>query len=355
MPKFEYNPNNTEGHYPTSIDFIDTEIKKGNKIVATDLVDLYDTYPETQTPDQGDALKYDGNSGIWIPDVGAGGNSCNPFYGYNQSGYSDNSIFIDENTTTPGYGEYDHPFSSIQDCLYFLNQCKTVPFGIILTIQLLSNINIYDNTVLNYIQGDKLEINGNDNTINLYYTELDQLNNEYIPLHLYNNHSIKEIYNVNINHSLIYTTEQYTTDTNGKVDSINGTPVSQLITTEYNEDIYALKINNHSVVKMNNIHNTSINDEIIINKISSSGENDRYDIIYIHKHNIFLDNRSILISDNLTLDKIKVDNSTIIVEKNEYLFDITLWNNSTFILNNAVVHPNVDIYESVYIIEGVEQ
>ena len=80
MPKFEYNPNNTEGKYPTSIDFIDTEIKKGDKIVATDLVDLYDTYPESQTPNQGDALVYDATDGIWKPGEGAG-SSCGVFRG----------------------------------------------------------------------------------------------------------------------------------------------------------------------------------------------------------------------------------------------------------------------------------
>ena len=81
MPKFQYNANNTEGAYPTSIDFIDTEIKKDDKIVATDLVDLYDTYPESQTPQQGDALVYDDFDGIWKPGDGVG-SSCRVFEGY---------------------------------------------------------------------------------------------------------------------------------------------------------------------------------------------------------------------------------------------------------------------------------
>ncbi len=62
MALFRYNNDNTEGAYPTSIDFIDTEIKKNDKIVATDLVDLYDT--DIDFLEDGDVLVYHSVDGM---------------------------------------------------------------------------------------------------------------------------------------------------------------------------------------------------------------------------------------------------------------------------------------------------
>jgi len=166
MPSFKYNANNTEGAYPTSIDFIDTEIKKGDKIVATDLVDLYDTYPENETPNQGDALVYDDVDGIWKPGEGAG-SSCNIFIGYDERnrGYTEHSVFVKQNDTSNGDGTYRDPFLYLEDCLEFLNNCKVIPDEITLTIELLSDVTLTDYISLNHLQGHNISINGNGNRI----------------------------------------------------------------------------------------------------------------------------------------------------------------------------------------------
>jgi len=79
MTIFKYDPNNTEGKYPDAMVVEGAELKKGDKIVATDIVDLYDT--DINNPVDQQALTYVGDK--WINgEVTGGGNGCNVFVGY---------------------------------------------------------------------------------------------------------------------------------------------------------------------------------------------------------------------------------------------------------------------------------
>jgi len=78
MTTFKYDSNNTEGAYPTAMVVEDAELKKGNKIVATDIVDLYDT--DINNPQDKQALTYVGDK--WINGEVTGGGECNVFEGY---------------------------------------------------------------------------------------------------------------------------------------------------------------------------------------------------------------------------------------------------------------------------------
>jgi len=78
MTIFKYDKNNTEGAYPTALVAEGTELKKGNKIVATDIVDLYDV--DINNPQDKQALTYE--NGKWVNGNVTGGTSCNLFEGY---------------------------------------------------------------------------------------------------------------------------------------------------------------------------------------------------------------------------------------------------------------------------------
>lgn len=81
MNEFKFDPNNTEGSWPTAMVVDGGEIKKGPKMVATDIVDLYDT--NINNPQDAQQLIY--ATDIWINGEGSGGGTCNVFGGYEGS------------------------------------------------------------------------------------------------------------------------------------------------------------------------------------------------------------------------------------------------------------------------------
>lgn len=78
MNEFKFDPNNTEGSWPTAMVVDGGEIKKGPKMVATDIVDLYDT--DINNPQ--DAQQFIYATDIWINGEGGGSGTCNVFGGY---------------------------------------------------------------------------------------------------------------------------------------------------------------------------------------------------------------------------------------------------------------------------------
>ena len=87
MNIFKNDENNTEGHQPVAMVVEGAEIKKGAKILATDIVDLYDT--DINNPTDQQVLVFDGPSQMWINGNATGG-GCNVFSGYN--GYVDGPL-----------------------------------------------------------------------------------------------------------------------------------------------------------------------------------------------------------------------------------------------------------------------
>ena len=158
MPQFKFDKNNTEGHYPTAFVAQDAEIKKNGKIVATDLVDLYDV--DINNPQNNQALTY--NNGKWINGIVTSGGACDIFTGYNEHGYT-NSVFINKDTTiTNPNGSYDRPFKSLKECFDWLrNHCSIIPEEISLKIQLLTDVIVSEKTYLNHPYGHRITIEGN--------------------------------------------------------------------------------------------------------------------------------------------------------------------------------------------------
>jgi hypothetical protein len=66
QPKIVWNSDNSEGHYPVAYEFRNTELRRGDKIVSTDISDCYDTdtsiTPGTLTP----VLVYNELRELWI-------------------------------------------------------------------------------------------------------------------------------------------------------------------------------------------------------------------------------------------------------------------------------------------------
>ena len=142
MTKLRYNPNNTEGHYPTSFDFVDTELRKDDKIVATDLVDLYDV--DVSNVSDGDILVYDDSVQKWVPGQASAG--CDTIL-------QDTIIEIND---------YGSQFSTLKECFDWLrNNCKKIAENATLTILLESDQYIGEKTCLNHPYGHRIRIIGN--------------------------------------------------------------------------------------------------------------------------------------------------------------------------------------------------
>jgi len=151
MTEVKWNPNNTEGHWSVSYDFLDTEIRKDNKIVATDIVDLYDV--DVTGVVDGQILVFDGNRQLWVP--GEAGANCSIIE-------EDTNIYI---------GGFGADFHSIEDCFNWLrNNCIIISENAILKIIINSTITVDEKTDLNYKYGHRIILTGNNyQTIYLQY------------------------------------------------------------------------------------------------------------------------------------------------------------------------------------------
>jgi len=142
MPKITYNPNNTEGKYPTAFEFRETELRKDDKIVATDLSDLYDV--ELTNLQDGDILSYEDSIQKWVNTSSGNGGGCN--------------IITEDTEIMVGIG-FD--FESIQECFSWLNEnCITIQST--LTISIMNDMDLVENVYLNHPYGENIHIEGND-------------------------------------------------------------------------------------------------------------------------------------------------------------------------------------------------
>ena len=82
--KFKFDQNNTEGNYPTAFVADHQEIKKGNKVLATDLTDLYDV--SISDPQNSHYLIYDSQLQKWVNREvhGESVKECFKIYGFDQ-------------------------------------------------------------------------------------------------------------------------------------------------------------------------------------------------------------------------------------------------------------------------------
>ena len=209
-PYLTWEETNDQGHYPTAFCFRWTELKKGEKIVATDIVDLYDVDINTNTLADGDLLTYEEASQKWINQVGGGGGGgCNVITGYNYGAYT-NSLFVNATTlATTRNGSFQSPFISLDECfLWLCKQCITLPKNDIITIQMLSDLHVTTTTSLNFLYGYNLIINGNNNTLTIDFqlNSLSYSNGTFYPdsytntfLSISNSHSINKIENCTLN------------------------------------------------------------------------------------------------------------------------------------------------------------
>ncbi len=120
-PRYYYEKNNTEGKYPTAFRFDDTEIKKDNEAVATDLVDCYDTDIPTSINDKA-TLNYNSTTTLWEPGESSGGSGACKRIG--------DDLYVGEN----------EQFKSLAECFYWLNvNCIFIPEEQTVTIHVTDN------------------------------------------------------------------------------------------------------------------------------------------------------------------------------------------------------------------------
>jgi hypothetical protein len=149
MSKFTYNPNNTEGKYPTALEVRDMELRKDDKAVATDLVDLYDV--EITDPQDKEIIVYDSQKSKWVN--GEPGGSCD--------------TITTTTTITVGDGG-DYP--DLKTCFEALRaNCKKISEEAYLYIVLVSDLRIRERASLNHPYGHRIIIDGKNNyTITTY-------------------------------------------------------------------------------------------------------------------------------------------------------------------------------------------
>jgi len=180
MTKMEYNPNNTEGHHSTSFDFMDTEIRKNDKIVATDLTDLYDV--EINNVQDGEILVYDESKQKWVN--GEAGGQCD--------------IITVDTTFDVGFGR---EFENLNKCFEWLREnCKVISEDAIVTIIMHNNeIILHDPVSLNHPYGHRIMIDGQGYYISKkyyldYYKQLiyDKFYSVYVSCGYYHTMAIKQ-------------------------------------------------------------------------------------------------------------------------------------------------------------------
>jgi alpha-tubulin suppressor-like RCC1 family protein len=145
MSKFTYNPNNTEGKYPTAFEVRDMELRKDDKAVATDLVDLYDV--EITDPQDKEIIVYNTQKSKWVN--GEPGAVCD---------------IIDTDTTITVGTNGDYP--NLKTCFDDLRaNCTKIAEDVYLYILLLSDLEIEERTSLNHPYGHRIIIKGDNHTI----------------------------------------------------------------------------------------------------------------------------------------------------------------------------------------------
>jgi len=209
MTTLVFNANNTEGHHDTAFEFRDTELRKGAKKVATDLVDLYDVYIDGPTNDQ--VLTYNEDLGKWVNADAVGGSSSG--CGLQFFGYGGGNMYVSNTGSETGTGTSSNPFSTIgQLFAWLIGKCYAVPIDTVITIHLMSDIVISEVEYWNYNSGNSFIIDGhgykiisnqyvyyNSTTFLVRETDLNLNGNIYLS----DCHGIRKIQNVEFYHNLI--------------------------------------------------------------------------------------------------------------------------------------------------------
>ncbi len=153
MEHLFFDNDNKEGKYPTAFVAEGIELKKGEKAVATDLVDFYDVEIDDNTLSDGQALIYNSSKQKWVNGDAGGGLGCNVFTGYNTSEYT-NAIVIPEH------------FNTLSECFNFLRgNCFVIPAQINITIHILKDI-VDEEVSLNHVMGHRIILDFHNNWIN---------------------------------------------------------------------------------------------------------------------------------------------------------------------------------------------
>ena len=154
MVDIKFNTDNTQGHYPTSFDVDNTELKKNEKIVATDLTDLYDV--QITSPTDGQVLLYEQSIEKWVngspPD---GGGSCNYLT-------SDLNLYS-EGGNIPTGTPSEYIFDDLDAALSYLrDNCIVIPNDVTVYINMDGYSFVYsDNPIsLNHPYGERIKIIG---------------------------------------------------------------------------------------------------------------------------------------------------------------------------------------------------
>lgn len=350
MTTFKYDPNNTEGSYPTAMVVENAELKKGDKIVATDIVDLYDTNINSPVDDQ--ALVYSNDE--WINgNIVVGGDECNLFPGYTSDGYT-NSVFIDANTSSiERIGSYLDPFISLEEVFIWLrNSCAVISDDIPITIEILSDLTITEITSLNHPYGYNIIINGNDhkiiNTNDIYIT--GYMSSDPVEYIISNIDGDDAIINISCNNSITikdiisdfdlnFTTHQY--NIIDDIIYINGNPITDYTYEIHNVNINLIGVNNNSDINIDNFQSINNDPDIMIKEITPDVH---YIVIYLNKIPISL-TMSKAAFHNVIPDNIDGDmNSTL--ELSYLQYDINNWKikNNSYVIINTDIDPIIDIY-----------
>ena len=93
--------------------------------------------------------------------------------------------------------------------------------------------------------------------------------------------------------------------------------------------------------------------EIIVKTIIPD---EQYNVVYLNKKSLLIDNKSIMNSDITSLDRVKISNAVVTIDDCTSKVEWDLINDSTLIINQTpTIEPTINKQDSMYIINGVEQ
>lgn len=149
-PRYHFEENQSEGSHATAFRFDNTEIKKGQYIVATHLRDLYDVDVKTIPPEHDDVLKYDSAIEKWVPGQVASGSGCillsgelflhvkynvreatvnseQHTFNYSHGNYYDGEDHSATDENQYPIGTFENPFAEIADAIQWIqNFCRVI-------------------------------------------------------------------------------------------------------------------------------------------------------------------------------------------------------------------------------------
>jgi len=134
---------------------------------------------------------------------------------------------------------------------------------------------------------------------------------------------------------------------------INGEEFTGNIIESHDTDIAGLLIDRISTVELSNVTYTVPSDQNVL--LMWNLTNNDYMKINVFEYSAIARDKSVLHMDSCGLDGVKVDNSYSRIGDFSAAVGWNVYNNSTLIVDTDNVTSIVDVKESMYILEGVEQ